>query len=89
MGRPRFTERLGAYLAMIISSHYNEVRYLNSGHSTPQIKEIYDDLIGITNRIETAIKRKLPQIQKSLDDIVPQDVLDSIEDCELDSLPEE
>jgi len=90
MGRPKFTERLAAYLAILVSAHYNEMKYLSSsGNSESNIKEIYDDLIGITNRIETAMKRKMSEIQNSLDSVVPQDVLDLIEDELEQNLPEE
>eukprot|EP01125_Pyxidicula_operculata_P014741 TRINITY_DN4947_c0_g1_i1.p1 TRINITY_DN4947_c0_g1~~TRINITY_DN4947_c0_g1_i1.p1 ORF type:complete len:346 (+),score=84.00 TRINITY_DN4947_c0_g1_i1:1139-2176(+) len=78
-GKPKFTERLFAYLAAIISSHYHDERYKLSGLD-PSREKIYDDLIGTTNRIETALRRKLPQLQKSVNEVMPQEIVQSLQD---------
>jgi len=70
-GRPKFTERLGAYLALIISARYHEEKYAQKDQN-PSREVIYEDLMSTMNRIETALRRRLPSLQRSIDKILPE-----------------
>eukprot|EP01124_Arcella_intermedia_P002239 TRINITY_DN11224_c0_g1_i3.p1 TRINITY_DN11224_c0_g1~~TRINITY_DN11224_c0_g1_i3.p1 ORF type:complete len:423 (-),score=126.83 TRINITY_DN11224_c0_g1_i3:63-1331(-) len=78
-GRPKFTETLGTYLAMIISAHYNNDRYTKKGLEPPR-EQVYDDLIGLTSRFELALKRKIPQIQKTLAETMTEEEIENLEE---------
>jgi len=79
LGRPKFTERIAAYLAVVISAHYNDVLYTKA-NVQPNRDKIYDDLIGVTNRIETALRRRIPQLQRGITEVMPQSAVDTLQD---------
>lgn len=75
------TERLGAYLAVILSAHYHNHRY-SSLYLNPNRDVLYEDLIGTTNRVEQALRRQMPALQRSMSDVLPQSVVDSLDQSE-------
>jgi len=64
-GKPKFTDRLCAYLASIVSVQYNDKMYEDK-HLNPSRAEMYDDFVTTYSRIEAALQRKLPSLQRNL-----------------------
>lgn len=64
-GRPRITERLGAYLSAVISSHYRDHWYTEHGKDPPRA-QLYEDMLSTLTQLEAALRRRLPGLQRAL-----------------------
>jgi hypothetical protein len=70
-GRPKFTDRLAGYLSTLIATAYKDRFYLEHGKH-PDRNEIYKDLLSDTTRLEAALRRRMPALQRSLNEMIRQ-----------------
>jgi len=63
-GRPKFTDRLGAYLAATISIHYKDQFYLRYGRQPERRDQLFDEQVEFICRLEAALRRHLPMLEQ-------------------------
>lgn len=63
-GRPRFTDRLGAYLAATVSIHYKDQFYQRYGRQPERPDQMFDDQVEFMCRLEAALRPRLPELQQ-------------------------
>lgn len=63
-GRPKFTDRLGAYLAATVSIHYKDQFYLRYGRQPDRRDQMFDEQVEFMCRLETALRPRLPLLQQ-------------------------
>ena len=63
-GRPRFTDRLGAYLAATVSIHYKDQFYQRYGRQPERADQMFDDQVAFMCRLEAALRPRLPELQQ-------------------------
>lgn len=63
-GRPRFTDRLGAYLAATVSIHYKDQFYQRYGRQPERADQMFDDQVEFMCRLEAALRPRLPELQQ-------------------------
>ncbi len=62
-GRPRFTDRLGAYLAATVSVHYKDQLYQRYGRQPERRDQLFDEQVEFMCRFETALRPCLPHLE--------------------------
>lgn len=67
-GRLQFTDRLGAYLANVITASYRDQYYSEKGKD-PKRDEVYNDLLRDASQLEQALKRQMPRLQNELEKV--------------------
>jgi len=63
-GQPRFSDRLGAYLAATISIHYKDQFYERYGKQPERRDQLFDEQVDFMCRLEAALKPHLPALQE-------------------------
>lgn len=75
-GLPRFTDRLGAYLAATVSIHYKDQFYLRYGRQPERRDQMFDEQVAFMCRLEAALRPYLPRLQETYDgaydDVAPE-----------------
>lgn len=65
-GRPKFTDRLGGYLANTVAIHYQDQFYVKYGRQPERRDQQFDDMVDFACRLETALRPRLPELQAEL-----------------------
>jgi hypothetical protein len=63
-GRPRFNDRLGAYLAATVSIHYKDQFYLRYGRQPERRDQMFDEQVEFQCRLEAALRPHLTTLQQ-------------------------
>lgn len=63
-GGPRFTDRLGAYLAATVSIHYKDQFYERYGRQPHRRDQMFDEQVEFMCRLESALRPHLPVLQQ-------------------------
>ncbi len=61
-GRPRFNDRLGAYLAATVSIHYKDQFYQRYGRQPERRDQMFDEQVEFMCRLEAALRPHLPSL---------------------------
>ncbi len=64
LGRPKFNDRLGAYLAATVSIHYKDQFYSRYGRQPDRRDQMFDEQVDFMCRLETALRPHLPALQQ-------------------------
>ena len=59
-GRPKFNDRLGAYLAATVSIHYKDQFYQRYGRQPERRDQMFDEQVEFMCRLEAALRPHLP-----------------------------
>lgn len=65
-GRPKFNDRLAAYLAATISIHYKDQLYERYGRQPERRDQLFDEQVEFICRLETALRRQLPLLEQEM-----------------------
>src|SRR6266542_3642623 len=65
-GRPKFNDRLGAYLAATVSIHYKDQFYLRYGRQPERRDQMFDEQVEFMCRLEAALRPHLPTLLQEL-----------------------
>lgn len=63
-GRPKFNDRLGAYLAATVSIHYKDQLYARYGRQPDRRDQMFDQQVEFMCRFEAALRPCLPHLQQ-------------------------
>ncbi len=66
LGQPRVTDRLGAYIAATVSTHYKDQFYAKYGHLPERRDLLFDEQVDFIFRLESALREHLPALEKEL-----------------------
>src|SRR5258706_1585212 len=61
-GRPKFNDRLGAYLAATVSIHYKDQFYQRYGRQPERRDQMFDEQVEFMCRLEAALRPHLPML---------------------------
>jgi hypothetical protein len=75
-GKPKFTDRLGAYLAATVSIHYKDQFYLRYGRQPDRRDQMFDEQVEFMCRLETALRPRLPLLQQEFNGANGEEALD-------------
>lgn len=64
-GRPRFTDRLGAYLASTVSIHYKDEYYARYGRQPERRDQMFDEQVAFACRLEKLLHPNLTRLEES------------------------
>ena len=65
-GQPKVSERLGAYIAAIISIHYKDQFYAKYGSMPERRDLLFEEQVDFIFRLESALREYLPELEKEL-----------------------
>jgi hypothetical protein len=65
-GRPKFTDRLGGYLAATVSIHYKDQFYARYGRQPDRRDQLFDEQVEFICRFEDALREHLPVLEREL-----------------------
>ncbi|HXT16620.1 MAG TPA: ATP-binding protein [Gemmatimonadaceae bacterium] len=65
-GRPRFTDRLAAYLAATVAIHYKDQFYARYGRQPDRRDQLFDEMVAFSCRLESALRPHFPLLQREL-----------------------
>lgn len=63
-GGPKFTDRLGAYLAATVSIHYKDQFYQRYGRQPERRDQMFDEQVEFMCRLEAGLRPHLPVLQQ-------------------------
>jgi hypothetical protein len=63
-GQPKFTDRIGAYLAATVSIHYKDQFYLRYRKEPDRREQMFDEMVEFMCRLESALRPYLPLLQQ-------------------------
>jgi hypothetical protein len=75
-GKPKFTDRLGAYLAATVSIHYKDQFYLRYGRQPDRRDQMFDEQVEFMCRLETAMRPRLPLLQQEFNGTNGEEAVD-------------
>jgi hypothetical protein len=75
-GRPRFNDRLGAYLAATVSIHYKDQFYLRYGRQPERRDQMFDEQVEFQCRLEAALRPHLATLQQDFIGEIGEEVSD-------------
>jgi hypothetical protein len=65
-GQPKISDRLGAYVAALITRHYKDQFYHTGGTAPDHREALFDEQLDFTFRLESAIRKQLPALERAL-----------------------
>lgn len=75
-GRPKFTDRLGAYLAATVSIHYKDQFYSRYGRQPERRDQMFDEQVEFMCRLELALRPRLPLLQQEFNGVGGEEAAD-------------
>lgn len=73
-GRPKFNDRLGAYLSATVSIHYKDQFYERYGRQPERRDQMFDEQVEFMCRLEAALRPQLPSLLQELNGDSAQEI---------------